>query len=259
MKRFLKALPLLLVGGLALAGCGTVDVDVKVQSADKMDVTISMEASDAEMNAYIKQGTGIDDAAAANKYSLGALLQGNVNSLRLPSQQGSPGMDRPDSVTIEENNEGDQQKAQAVLKGLPNSALATTAFQAKVSYEAEHYTFSAVRPKDASLGKAPAADGGEASETAPVALTVEFPNPVSEATAGGEVHGKSVTWHLKDIKENTTLTAVTSGPGMAWWVSGLLWLAGIAVTVLLIAITLMSAGARNERKDAAADAEPTEA
>lgn len=255
MKRFLKALPLLLVGGMALAGCGSVEMDVKVQNADKMDVTISMEASDAEMDAYIKKGTGSDDAARANKYSLGALLQSNVNGLRLPSQQGNPGMDRPDSVTIEENNEGDQQKAQAVLKGLPSSALAATAFQAKVSYEAEHYTFSAVRPKDVSLGKAPAADGGEASEAAPVALTVEFPNPVAEATAGGQIHGKSVTWNLKDIKEDTALTAVTSGPGMAWWISGLLWLAGVVVTVLLVAITLMSAGSR---KDSEPQAEPEE-
>lgn len=255
MKRFLKALPLLLVGGMALAGCGSMDVDVKVQSADKVDVTISAEATNEEMEAFIKKGTGSDDPAMAKKYSIGSLLQSNVNSLRLPSQQ-SAGLDRPDSVTFSENNEGDKQSAEVTMKGLSSSVLGSTAIQGKVSFESERYTFSAVRPKDTALGKAEAAQGAEASEAAPVALTVEFPNPVSEATAGGEIHGNSVTWNLKDIKEDTALTAVTSGPGMAWWVSALLWVAGVIVTVLLVAITLMSSGGRKTTKS---EEEPEEA
>ena len=232
-KRLLKVLPLLIAGGLALTGCGSVDVGIHVNNKDSADVKVSVEGSKAELDKRIS-ATGQNTSA---NYTAGLLLEGTL----LQSRQANSALP---AYTFTESNKGDVQKAEARMDNVALGDLPSLAMNSAVAYDSDHYTFTGTRPEDTTLGKTTE----KGSEVIPVTVKVTFPQAVSQASAGGEIEGNTVTWDLSEMKANQTFTAVTYGPGLAWWASALIFLAGVVAMGLLVAIALMS-GRKDERRD----------
>lgn len=224
-KRFLTVLPLILAGGLALTGCGSVDVGIHVKNQDSADVKVTVEGSKTEMDQLLSQSSSGSSAAGV---TAGLFLDSTVSQAR-------QSVAAPGSYHFSESNKGDVQKAEASLDDVALGDLPTLAMQSTVAYDSDRYTFTGVRPADATLGKT-----STSSEMVPVTLSVTFPQAVESASADGEVQGNTVTWDVTSMKAEQTFTAVTAGPGLAWWASLLIWLAGTAAVVLLACIAFMS-------------------
>jgi hypothetical protein len=234
MKRFLKALPVIIIGGLALTGCGSVDIDMHVKDAKKADVSISVEAPKTEVHKYVEkqlkssqQGSSGSTVTAPKGYTAGFFLSQNVNQFR-------SALGEPTKVTSHETNKGKLMKAEQTLHDLDLKTLASTTQQANMPLAVTHakgrYSFNFT--PDASTVK----------ELGDATFTVHLPQAVESASSDGEVSGHSVTWDLKKVKSGATLSAMSEGPGLPWWASALIWIAGIAVTILLIVIALMPSG-----------------
>jgi hypothetical protein len=225
MKRFLKALPVIIIGGLALTGCGSVDIDMHVKDAKKADVSVSVEAPKKEIHKFVEkqlsaqqsqQGGSSSKVNAPKGYTAGLILDQSVAQMR-------PYLGEAAKITSKETNRGKVTKATQTLHDISLKGLAVTHAKGRYSF---NFTPSAEVLK----------------QLDDVTFTVHLPQAVQSASSDGEVSGHSVTWDLKKVKSGATLTAMSEGPGLAWWASALIWIAGIAVTILLIVIALMPSG-----------------
>jgi hypothetical protein len=233
MKRFLKALPVAIIGVLALAGCGSVDIDLDVKDVKTADVSVSVEAPKTVVHKYVEKqlkSSQTDSSSAVDVpkgYTAGFFLSQNVNQFR-------SALGEPTKVTSHETNKGKLMKAEQTLHDLDLKTLASTTQQANMPLAVTHakgrYSFNFT--PDASTVK----------ELGDATFTVHLPQAVESASSDGEVSGHSVTWDLKKVKSGATLSAMSEGPGLPWWASALIWIAGIAVTILLIVIALMPSG-----------------
>lgn len=231
MKRILKALPLLLAGGMALTACGSVDVDLKVKDEKTADLSVSVEAPKSAVHDFVEkqlqsqQGGG--EVEVPEGYTAGFFLDSNMNQFR-------PSLGAASKVTYDETNKGKLMEAKQTLHDIDLSKLAETGSSTQmpvaVGYDEGRYSFNFT----------PAAEMFKELEDA--TFTVHFPQAVESASVGGSVHGHSVSWDLKELKDGQTLTAISEGPGLAWWASLLIWLAGVAVTVLLVVLALLPGG-----------------
>lgn len=250
MKRFLKALPLIMIGGLTLTGCGSVDVDLKVHDEKSADLTVQVEAPKKALDSALKkqqkaqqqqqqQQQGGDsgkqpDVKVPEGITLGLLLDSNLQEPRTV-------LGEPSKVTTKETNHGKTSKVKTTLHDIDVDGLGK-AGQARqmpisVSYDNDRYKFT-MMPQ-----------GQLVKQADDVNFTVHLPRAVENASAGGEVEGHSVTWNLKDLKEGQSITATSENPGLPWWASLLIWVAGVAVTVLLIVIAFMPGGKPEPQQD----------
>jgi hypothetical protein len=236
MKRFLKALPVIIIGGLALTGCGSVDIDMHVKDAKKADVSVSVEAPKKEIHKFVEkqlsaqqsqQGGSSSKVNAPKGYTAGLILDQSVAQMR-------PYLGEAAKITSKETNRGKVTKATQTLHDISLKGLASTSQQQQMPLAVTHakgrYSFNFT----------PSAE--VLKQLDDVTFTVHLPQAVQSASSDGEVSGHSVTWDLKKVKSGATLTAMSEGPGLAWWASALIWIAGIAVTILLIVIALMPSG-----------------
>ncbi|MGO3152876.1 MAG: LppM family (lipo)protein [Galactobacter sp.] len=247
MKRFLKALPLLLVGGIALTACGSVDVDLKVKDEKTADLSVSVEAPKSAVHDFVEkqlktqqeQQGASGDVKVPEGYTAGYFLDSNMNQFR-------PTLGAASKVTYDESNKGKVMEATQTLHDIDLAKLADAGQSTQVPLSVGH------DDGRYSLNFTPSAQMFKEVEDA--TFTVHFPQAVESASAGGEVHGHSVSWDLKNLKDGQTVTAISEGPGLAWWASLLIWLAGIAVTVLLLVLALLPSGKPKPGEDAPAAA-----
>jgi|GEM_PF-3000300 len=259
MKRFLKALPVLLVGGLALTGCtaaGSTSTD-----ANTMNVQVSTQA----------QGDALGDGATSGDDVLGAEAIGSFSVFKQLGLSGA-------TVGLSTTNTGKGQTAEYSVKGIATDkvnaaqqAAAQQFEQAKTQWkatsgnekkaDAEFYSDATMKqqvaqvPGLAVMTLLPALTEKDGEHTGTITprfvsalgshnteVTLTFPGEVTlEGTpAGVEAAGKEVTLTASEVKDNEAIKVSFSDPApvMSWWLSLILWVLGLIVTVLLITIAL---------------------
>lgn len=294
MKRFWRAMPLILVAGVAVSGCGSVDVNATVHSLE--DVTLSVKAkasaeeikkAEAESAAFAQSGGAQPDPNTFEAGSDGLGKQLNTVSIILTSM----GLHSTGS-SLESKNTAEGQEATLSLRGV--SAENLSGVRSKADAALQQYAGSAANGKsveqlsqDENFIKAlqqPSNYPAVVAAALPVVtqqgeryrvelsprfvkvlqganaeLSVTLPRAVEEADGAGVISGHTVTWKASDLKDGQTVSAVSAGPGMAWWLSAILWVLGVLVVVLLIVLTLTPKGPKEpkERKGVASQ-EPSD-
>lgn len=256
MKRFMKALPVILVGGLALTGCS------------------ATETPAAEKNFALEYTTHAEGDALGDAVNTGADVLGK-NAVTAAAQLSSLGLVNS-TVDISSTNADKKQSAELTLKGITAESI-TTAKKSSAEYIAgimtrwqggdtskteEQFwadesvkTYFAAYPGVALVEALPALSESEGAHTATfsprlidvlksnnatVTLTVPGSASVTGSPAGVTVSGHEVSIDPAQLKagESIAVSYHDPAPVMSWWLSAVLWVLGIIVTVLLIMIAL---------------------
>ncbi len=256
MKRFMKALPVILVGGLALTGCS------------------ATETPAAETNFALEYRTHAEGDALGDAVNTGADVLGK-NAVTAAAQLTSLGLVQS-TVDISSKNADKKQSAELSLDGITADSI-TAVKKASAEYVAsiltqwqggdtakteEQFwadesvkTYFAAYPGVALAEALPALSETEGTHTATfaprlidalknynatVTITVPGSASVEGSPAGVTVSGHEVVIDPAQLKDGET-TAVSyhdPAPVMSWWLSAILWVLGVVVTVLLVMIAL---------------------
>ena len=276
MKRFFKALPVVLVGGLALTGCSATETP----SANS-GVTISI-TTHAEGDAL---GSGAVDATGAPSAGKDVLGTEANTTLAIFKQLGVSytGFE----MKAGSENGGKKQSAELTIKGVDLSALTTaqaaaskqfadaaTAWQASnpTKKPAEFFTDATMLTQLGTLSgliiaqafPVPTEANGEHELTITPAFAqvlkahnteVEFTLPGSVESVTGPAgaatgEGHKLLLNADKLENGKAIKVVYDDPApvMSWWLSTVLWILGVIVTVLIAVIALMP-GKRKPQAD----------
>jgi hypothetical protein len=256
MKRFMKALPVILVGGLALTGCS------------------ATETPAAETSFALEYTTHAEGDALGDALNTGANVLGN-NAVTASAQLASLGLVQR-TVDVSSANSTQKQSAELTLEGVTADSITAakkasaefvasilTQWQSGDTSKTEEAFFADESVKSyfdgypgVALAEAlPALTETEGTHTATFAprlldvlkkynatLTLTVPGSATlEGTpAGVSVSGHEVTIDPAQLKagESVAVSYHDAAPMMSWWLSLVLWVLGVIVTVLLIMIAL---------------------